>query len=151
MSAWPSSAESPPPGYRQGTSCIFPGWRAEGGSKFSVTLCCGCSLVAKSYATLCDPMDCSLPASSVHGISQARILKWVAISFSRGIYPTQGLNLGSPALQANSLPLSQLGSLTIAILKLIGSTTVCYNDVHGLTNAGIYYESYFKMFVLCYQ
>ena len=34
--------------------------------------------------TLCDPMDCSLPGSSVHGISQARILEWVAIPFSRG-------------------------------------------------------------------
>ena len=33
---------------------------------------------------LCDPMDHSLPGSSVHGISQARILEWVAISFSRG-------------------------------------------------------------------
>ena len=32
----------------------------------------------------CDPIDCSLPGSSVHGISQARILEWVAISFSRG-------------------------------------------------------------------
>ena len=32
----------------------------------------------------CNPMDCSLPGSSVHGISQARILEWVAISFSRG-------------------------------------------------------------------
>ena len=30
----------------------------------------------------CDPMDCSLPGSSVHGILQARILEWVAISFS---------------------------------------------------------------------
>ena len=36
--------------------------------------------------TLCDPLDCSLPGSSVHGISQARILEWVAISFSRGSY-----------------------------------------------------------------
>ena len=41
-------------------------------------------LVAKSCLTLCNPMDCSLPGSSVHGISQARIQKWVAISFSRG-------------------------------------------------------------------
>ncbi|KAM7248331.1 hypothetical protein CapIbe_000370, partial [Capra ibex] len=32
----------------------------------------------------CSPMDCSLPGSSVHGISQARILEWVAILFSRG-------------------------------------------------------------------
>ena len=40
---------------------------------------CGCS-VTQSYLTLCDPMDCSLPGSSVHGIFQARILEWVAIS-----------------------------------------------------------------------
>ena len=39
---------------------------------------------AQSCPTLCDPMDCSLPDSSVHGISQARILEWVAISSSRG-------------------------------------------------------------------
>ena len=42
------------------------------------------SEVAQSCPTLWDPMDCSLPGSSVHGIFQARILEWVAISFSRG-------------------------------------------------------------------
>ena len=41
-------------------------------------------LVAQSYPTLCIPMDCSPPGSSVHEISQARILEQVAISFSRG-------------------------------------------------------------------
>ena len=41
-------------------------------------------LVAQSYLTLRDPMDCSPPGSFVHGIFQARTLKWVAISFSRG-------------------------------------------------------------------
>ena len=40
--------------------------------------------VAQSCPTLCDSVDCSLPGSSVHGILQARILEWVAISFSRG-------------------------------------------------------------------
>ena len=40
------------------------------------------SEVAESHPTLCDPMDCSLPGSSVHGIFQARVLEWVAISFS---------------------------------------------------------------------
>ena len=45
---------------------------------------CFCCLAAKSYLTLCDPMDCSPPSSSVHGIFQARILVWVAISSSRG-------------------------------------------------------------------
>ena len=42
------------------------------------------SEVARSCPTLCDPGDCSLPGSSVHGIFQARVLEWVAISFSRG-------------------------------------------------------------------
>ena len=42
------------------------------------------SEVAQSCLTLCDPMDCSPPGSSVHGILQARVPEWVAISFSRG-------------------------------------------------------------------
>ena len=42
-----------------------------------------CCLVTKLFLTLWDPIDCSLPGSSVHGISQAKILEWVAISFSR--------------------------------------------------------------------
>ena len=42
------------------------------------------SEVAQSSPTLCNPVDCSPPGSSVHGILQARILEWVAISFSRG-------------------------------------------------------------------
>ena len=40
------------------------------------------SEVAQSCPTLSDPMDCSLPGSSVHGIHQARVLEWVAIAFS---------------------------------------------------------------------
>ena len=47
----------------------------------SVIHLCVCML---SGVWLCNPMDCSPPGSSVHGISQARILEWVAISFSRG-------------------------------------------------------------------
>ena len=42
------------------------------------------SEIAQSCPTLCDPTDCSLLCSSVHGIFQARVLEWVAISFSRG-------------------------------------------------------------------
>ena len=41
-------------------------------------------LLAQLYLTLCDPVDCSPPGSSVHGILKARILEWVVISFSRG-------------------------------------------------------------------
>ena len=43
-----------------------------------------CYLVTKPCLTLCDPMDCSPPGSSVHRVFQTRILEWVAISFSRG-------------------------------------------------------------------
>ena len=44
-------------------------------------------MCTKSCPTLCDPLDCNLPGSSVHGIFQARILEWVAISYSRGSSP----------------------------------------------------------------
>ena len=48
----------------------------------------------QSCLTLWNPIDGSPPGSSVHEIFQAKILEWVAISFSRGIFPTQGLNPG---------------------------------------------------------
>ena len=44
-------------------------------------------IFAQSYLTLCNPTDCSLPGSSVHGILQARILEWVAIPSSKGYSP----------------------------------------------------------------
>ena len=47
------------------------------------------------------PMDCSLSGSSIHGIFQARVLEWIAISFSRG---SSGIEPGSPTLQADALP-----------------------------------------------
>ena len=57
----------------------------------------GCCLVTKLCLTLCDPVDCSPPGSSVYGIFQARVLEWVAISFSRDL-PDPGIEPGSPAL-----------------------------------------------------
>ena len=54
--------------------------------------CAPACSVAKSSLTLCDPMACSPPGSSAHRISQARILEWVAISYSRGASLTQGWN-----------------------------------------------------------
>ena len=42
------------------------------------------SEVTQLCPTLCDPMDCSLSGSSIHGIFQARVLEWVTVSFSRG-------------------------------------------------------------------
>ena len=56
-----------------------------------------------------DPMNCNSPGSSVHGILQARTLEWFALSFSRGSLSDPGIELRSPALQADSLPLSHQG------------------------------------------
>ena len=49
-----------------------------------------CHLVAKSHLTLWDPVDWSSPGSYVRGISQARIQKWVAVSFSRESFQPRG-------------------------------------------------------------
>ena len=68
-------------------------------------------LVAQWCLTLCDPVDYSPPGSSVHGILQARILEWVAIFFSRGIFPTQGFILGLPHCRQILYQLSYQGSL----------------------------------------
>ena len=62
-------------------------WRADGEGKTvmafkGMELCTLRVLVTQSCPTLCDPMNCGPPGSSVHGILQARILEWVAISFS---------------------------------------------------------------------
>ena len=67
--------------------------------------------VTQSCPTLCDPMDCSLPGSSIHGIFQARVLEWGAISFS-GDLPDLGIEPGSPALQADALPSKPPGPST---------------------------------------
>ena len=55
-------------------------------------------------------MDCSPPASSVQWISQVRILEWVDISFSRGIFPTQGLKLSLLCCRQILYHLSHQGS-----------------------------------------
>ena len=69
------------------------------------------SSVAQLCLTLCDPMDCSLSSSSIHGIFQARVLEWVAISFSRDI-PTQGSNPGLLHYRQTLLPSEPQGKPT---------------------------------------
>ena len=69
-----------------------------------------CCLVAKLCLTLCDPIDCSPPGCSAHGISQATVLEWCGLSSpSPGNFLTQGLNLRLLHWQEDSLPLSLLG------------------------------------------
>ena len=69
-------------------------------------------LVAQLCQTLCDPIDSSRLGFLVRGVLQARILEWVAISFSRGSdLPTAVIELGSSALQAILYRLSHQQSL----------------------------------------
>ena len=60
----------------------------------------------QSCPTLCDPMDCSLPGSSVHGIFQARVLEWGAIAFSKLAQLPSKYNMG--VFSNNSQPLKIL-------------------------------------------
>ena len=81
---------------------------------------CCCCLVAKSCLTLCDPVDCSPLGSSVHKISQVRIL--VGHHFLlQAIFLNQGLNPHLLHCQADSLPLSHQG--------ITGHMTVCHPDI----------------------
>ena len=57
-------------------------------------LCMCTKSVTQSCLTLCEPMNCSSPGSSVHGILQTRMLEWFAVPFSRGTFSTQGSNPG---------------------------------------------------------
>ena len=100
-------------------------------------------LVIQSCPTLRDPMDCSPPGSSVHGILQARIVEWVAIPFSRG--SSQGSHLGiepgSPTLQVDSLLSEPPGKLRAPEVKLARSCLTLCNPmdytVHGILQARI--------------
>ena len=76
------------------------------------------SEVAQSCPTLCNPMDCSPSGSSVHGIFQARVLEWGAISFSRG-------SSLSPALQADTLPSEPQGKPPYPSTTCIIGTVQC--------------------------
>ena len=84
----------------------------------------------QSCPALCETMDCSPPGSSVHGILQARILEWVATSYSRGSNPTQGSNLHLLCFlrwQEDSLPLAPPGKPTF-----IHSSEQCCLALHAL-------------------
>ena len=75
------------------------------------TACYYFCLFAKFSLTLCDPMDCNPPGSSVHGISQARILEWVALSSARGSsWSRNQTYITYLALQVDYLPLNYLAT-----------------------------------------
>ena len=77
-------------------------WNVQNRDIYICVLC----FVTQSCPTLCNPMNCSPPGSSLHGILQARILEWVAIPSSKIIFPTQGSNPGLLHWHVDSLPLA---------------------------------------------
>ena len=84
----------------------------------SFGLCCCLKVVTQSCPTLCDPMNCNPPGSSVHGNLQARILEWVAIPFSRDV-PNPGTEPKSAALQADSLLSEPTGKPQDSVFSLL--------------------------------
>ena len=91
-------------------------------------------------------MDCSPQGSSVPGISQARVLEQIAISFFRGIFPTQGSNLSLLHWQVDSLLLSYQGSLLCIIYYIL----LCYVSetiaIFGILEYTFYVYLYSKHF-----
>ena len=86
----------------------------------------------QSCPTLCNPMACSLPGSSVHGISQAKILEWVAISYSRGS-SQHSIEHESLVLQVDSLLLSHQGSPEDSIsINICPYFSVVYKGERGV-------------------
>ena len=85
---------------------LFVAWTVSSHYTRSELCMCACS----AFITIWDPVDCSLPGSSIHGIFQARILEWIAHFLLRGTFSTQGSNLCLLHWQADSLPMSHLGS-----------------------------------------
>ena len=90
----------------------------------------------KSCPTLCDPMDCSPPGSSVHGDSPGKNTGVGCHALLQGIFPTQGSNPGLPHCAADSLPseLPELPQLNNCILRTSQVQSLVLEDTHTATS-----------------
>ena len=99
-----------------------------------------------SYLTLCDPMDCNLPGSSVHGIFQAIIMEWIFAS--PGDLPNPGIKPRSSALQMDSLPSEPPGkpnNTGVGSLCLLqGIFTIQESNRHPLLRRRILYHLIYR-------
>ena len=93
-------------------------------------------LVAQSCLALCNPMGCSLPGSSVHGIFQAKKLEWVAIFLLQGIFPTPRLNPGLLHCRQILYRLSSKGSPSQVALVVKKNKTKQKKNKKTPANAG---------------
>ena len=105
-------------------------------SKLYLCYMCVCvcvCVVAQSCPTLCDPVDCSSPGSSVHGVLQARILQWVAVPSPGDLPNPRGIEPMSLCLlywQASSLPLAPPGKPYIHVYMCMCVCIYIYTHLH---------------------
>ena len=103
-------------------------------SRFPLTVCFthGCvyrrSEQVKSCPTLCDPMDCSLPGSPIHGIFQARVLEWTAISFSKGY---RSILISQVVPPSPSPPRPHVCSLCLRLYSCLANRFICTIFLHS--------------------
>ena len=96
------------------------------------------SEVAQSCPTLHDPMDCSLPGSSVHGIFQARVLEWVAIAFSGGngrTYLSDDLEMPTTQVTLSNKDLIQTQRKNQKLYRQAKSRRIPHHKTSSSTNA----------------
>ena len=86
------------------------------------------SEAAQSYLTLSDPMDCSQPGSSVHGIFQARVLEWVAIAFS----VLEGSSQSNKAKKKKSIQITKEEIKTVCICRRFLHYFLCRNSMESI-------------------
>ena len=91
-----------------------------------IVLICKVKWSRQSCPTLCDPMDCSLPGSSVHGIFQARTLEWVSISFSGGSSQPRDRTQVSCIVGRHFYHLSHQGSRSSLIISDVEYLFMCF-------------------------
>ena len=94
-----------------------------------------CCSVTKLYPVLYNPKDYSPPGPSVHGISKARILELVAISFSKGLFVTQGLNPSFVHWQVDSSPLTTWEAQYTWLGIRYTQSNVCNHGISGKVEA----------------
>ena len=93
------------------------------------------SEIAQSCPTLNDPMDCSLPGSSIHGIFQARVLEWYAIAFSgKSSIESAKTRLGTDCGSDHELLIAKFRLK----LKKVGKTTRPFSSVQSLSSVQLF-------------
>ena len=98
-------------------------------------------LAAQSCLTLCDPMGCGLPGSSVHGILQARILEWVAIPFSRGTSQPRTQTLVS-CIASGFFTAWDTKEAPVEFSKMMGKKALYVKDINPLLWLLLIFYSY---------